>query len=98
MSNCNVLSSLGNMANWALAAVVWIYHLESFGSYLLAIFMANLMLYTIFYIVMKYINGEKLLLQPWAYFILATIGWGASLNFFFNKSISWAVSKSIHFV
>lgn len=90
-----VLLILGNMANWALAALVWIYHLDSsFGSYLLAIFMANLMLYTIFYIVMKFLCGEKLLLQPAAYLILATLGWGSSLYFFFHKSISWAVTPA----
>ncbi|XP_034247853.1 SID1 transmembrane family member 1-like [Thrips palmi] len=90
-----VLLILGNMANWGLAALVWIYHLDSsFGSYLLAIFMANLMLYTIFYIVMKFLCGEKLLLQPAAYLILATLGWGSSLYFFFHKSISWAVTPA----
>lgn len=81
------------MCNWALAALVWIYPVKSsFGSYLLAIFMSNLMLYTIFYIVMKYLSGERLRIQPAAYFLLATAGWASSLYFFFNKSISWAVS------
>lgn len=91
-----VLLILGNMANWALAAVVWIYHLKnSFGTYLLAIFMANLMLYTIFYIVMKILCRERLLPQPVCYLILATAGWGFSLYFFFNKSISWAVTPAL---
>lgn len=90
-----VLLILGNMFNWALVAAVWIYHLDnSFGTYLLAIFMANLMLYTIFYIIMKYLCGERLLLQPIAYLILATAGWGASLNFFLRKSTSWAVTPA----
>ncbi|KAK3907859.1 SID1 transmembrane family member 1 [Frankliniella fusca] len=90
-----VLLILGNMFNWALVAVVWVYHLDnSFGTYLLAVFMANLMLYTVFYIIMKKVCGEKIRNQPLCYLILAGVGWGFSLNFFLRKSTSWAVTPA----
>lgn len=44
---------LGNVCNWALAVLGLMYHLRDFATYLLSIFMANLLLYCLFYIVMK---------------------------------------------
>ncbi|GLH03025.1 Sid-1-related C [Gryllus bimaculatus] len=81
----------GNAANWALAIYGLMYHLKDFATYLLSIFMANLLLYTMFYIVMKLCYREKILPQPLIYIILACVAWGAALYFFLNKSISWAV-------
>jgi hypothetical protein len=46
-------TAAGNVCNWALAIVALLYHLQNFATYLLSIFMANLLLYCMFYIVMK---------------------------------------------
>ena len=46
-------TATGNVCNWALAIVALLYHLQNFATYLLCIFMANLLLYCMFYIVMK---------------------------------------------
>jgi len=46
-------TATGNVCNWALAIVALLYHLQNFATYLLSIFMANLLLYCMFYIVMK---------------------------------------------
>ncbi|KAK7794274.1 hypothetical protein R5R35_013605 [Gryllus longicercus] len=92
--NRMVLLILGNAANWALAIYGLMYHLKDFATYLLSIFMANLLLYTMFYIVMKLCYREKILPQPLIYIILACVAWGAALYFFLNKSISWALTPA----
>lgn len=81
--------TFANLVNWALAIVKFRYELNDFASYLLSIFMVNLMLYTMFYIIMKFICKERILLQSWIYIILACLCWGGSLYFFFNKCTSW---------
>nr|CAD7408283.1 unnamed protein product [Timema poppensis] len=89
-----VLLSLGNVCNWALAVYGLLYHLGDFATHLLMIFMANLMLYCIFYIVMKLCNHERILPQPLIYIILAFTTWVAALYFFLNKSISWVLTPA----
>ena len=46
-------TATGNVCNWALAIVSLLYHIQNFATHLLSIFMANLLLYCMFYIVMK---------------------------------------------
>nr|CAD7449892.1 unnamed protein product [Timema bartmani] len=88
------IESYGNVCNWALAVYGLLYHLGDFATHLLMIFMANLMLYCIFYIVMKLCNHERILPQPLIYIILAFTTWVAALYFFLNKSISWALTPA----
>ncbi|XP_046979593.1 SID1 transmembrane family member 1-like [Schistocerca americana] len=92
--NRMVLLTLGNLCNIALAVLGLKYHLRDFATYLLSIFMANLLLYTFFYIVMKLCHRERILVQPLLYIILSFASWGAALYFFFNKSISWALTPA----
>lgn len=44
---------IANGFNWAIAIGNFFFDIQNFSSYLLAIFMVNLMLYTTFYIIMK---------------------------------------------
>ncbi|XP_046382561.1 SID1 transmembrane family member 1-like [Ischnura elegans] len=92
--NRMVLLVLGNLCNWGLAACGIIYSFLDFASYLLAIFMANLILYLLFYIVMKLFSKEKILLQPSLYIFLSFAAWIASLFFFFHKAISWKLTPA----
>lgn len=48
-----VLLLLGNLANWCLAIYGMVYTPRDFASYLLIIFLTNLLLYIAFYIIMK---------------------------------------------
>lgn len=48
-----VLLLLGNIANWGLAIYGMISAPKDFASYLLIIFLTNLLLYIAFYIIMK---------------------------------------------
>lgn len=65
-----------NMGNWGMA-VYGIKELArdggDFASFLLAIFIMNLLLYTSFYILMKLRHGERITKQPGVYLILSWI-------------------------
>lgn len=82
----------GNLFNWALAGVQLNLFMFNFGTYFLAVFMVNLCLYLMFYIVMKYLSGERLVLPAALYLLAACSLWAAALYFFFHKAISWEVS------
>lgn len=86
---------IGNICNWALAAYGLFHHDRDFATHLLAIFMGNTVLYTMFYINMKLIHKERVQLHVSAFLVLGFIAWFSSYYFFVNKSISWAVSSFV---
>ncbi|XP_034514531.1 SID1 transmembrane family member 1 isoform X3 [Ailuropoda melanoleuca] len=84
-----VLLVVGNLVNWSFALFGLIYRPRDFASYMLGIFICNLLLYLAFYIIMKLRSSEKLLPIP-LFCIVATAGmWAASLYFFFQNLSSW---------
>lgn len=89
-----VLLLLGNVCNWGLVAAGYMLHMGDFATYLLSIFMGNLMLYFTFYILMKLISRERILFQPLMYIVLSGMSWSAALYFFYNKSISWKLTPA----
>lgn len=78
-----------NVVNWALLAYGLAVQLKDFGTFLLAIFIINLMLYICFYIIMKLRYKEKILPQPKLYILLSCLTWGAAMYFFLHKNVSW---------
>ena len=97
-----LLLVLFNMVNWGMAAFGIVRLLEEggdFASFLLAIFIMNLLLYTSFYILMKLRHGERICRQPLTYILVSWVSWGGAMYFFINKSTSWAMSpaESRHF-
>lgn len=85
---------LANLANIGLAVFGNMHHEKDFATYLLAVLMSNLILYTFFYIVMKLCCKERILIQPWIYIVLSFITWSAAMYFFINKTISWALTPA----
>ena len=70
------LLAIFNMANWGMAGYGIAELAENggdFASYLLYIFIGNLLLYTSFYILMKLRYGEKITKQPATYLLLSWI-------------------------
>ena len=68
------LLAIFNMANWGMAGYGIAELAENggdFASYLLYIFIGNLLLYTSFYILMKLRYGEKITKQPATYLLLS---------------------------
>ncbi|XP_060532623.1 SID1 transmembrane family member 1-like isoform X2 [Cylas formicarius] len=88
-----------NACNWALAYVAVQYRPQNFAVFLLLVFMSNTLLYFIFYIVMKYVNKERVRIVCWIFLIASTLCAISAMYFFLHKSISWSATpaKSRHF-
>ncbi|XP_033325019.2 SID1 transmembrane family member 1 [Megalopta genalis] len=89
-----IMLVVANLCNVALAVYGNITHEKNFATFLLAILMSNLILYTFFYIIMKKCHKERILLQPLAYLILSVVAWASAMYFFINKTISWALTPA----
>ncbi|KAK6622147.1 hypothetical protein RUM44_001954 [Polyplax serrata] len=84
---------LTNLCNWVLAAGSF-WYMHNFSSYLLTIFMVNLMIYTTFYIIMKFICKERVLPHSLVYILLSILAWSSALYFFFSKTTSWRLTPA----
>ncbi|XP_045025828.1 SID1 transmembrane family member 1 isoform X2 [Daphnia magna] len=80
---------IGNLANVGLSIYGLTERPKDFASYMLTIFITNLMLYTSFYIIMKLRHGEKILCQAVFYICFASVSGGAAMYFFINKAWTW---------
>ncbi|XP_068401630.1 SID1 transmembrane family member 1 isoform X4 [Eschrichtius robustus] len=84
-----VLLIMGNLVNWSFALFGLIYRPRDFASYMLGIFICNLLLYLAFYIIMKLRSSEKILLIPLFCIVATAVVWAAALYFFFQNLSSW---------
>ncbi|XP_060273752.1 SID1 transmembrane family member 1 isoform X9 [Ovis aries] len=84
-----VLLIVGNLVNWSFALFGLIYRPRDFASYMLGIFICNLLLYLAFYIIMKLRSSEKILLIPSFCIVATAVVWAAALYFFFQNLSSW---------
>ncbi|CAC5400277.1 SID1 transmembrane family member 1,SID1 transmembrane family member 2 [Mytilus coruscus] len=85
---------LGNSINWSIAIFGAVKRPGDFASYLLAIFIGNLMFYTVYYTIMKLRHKERL--HPLAIFfvVCAILCWIPALYFFFAHLTSWRLNPS----
>ncbi|KAM6161521.1 SID1 transmembrane family member 1 isoform 1-T1 [Erethizon dorsatum] len=84
-----VLLIVGNLVNWSFALFGLIYRPRDFASYMLGIFICNLLLYLAFYIIMKLRSSEKVLPVPLFCIMATVVVWAAALYFFFQNLSSW---------
>ncbi|XP_060092833.1 SID1 transmembrane family member 1 [Heteronotia binoei] len=84
-----VLLIVGNLVNWSFAIFGLVYRPKDFASYLLGIFICNLLLYLAFYVIMKLRSSEKLLPIPLFCIVATAVVWAAALYFFFQNLSSW---------
>ncbi|XP_060073124.1 SID1 transmembrane family member 1-like [Ylistrum balloti] len=85
---------IGNVINWSFAiygAVTWP---SDFASFLLGILIVNLLLYCLFYIIMKLRYKEKIHPIAVLCILTATIVWILALYFFFAHLTSWQLTPS----
>uniref|UniRef100_A0ABM5FR11 SID1 transmembrane family member 1 isoform X2 n=1 Tax=Pogona vitticeps TaxID=103695 RepID=A0ABM5FR11_9SAUR len=84
-----VLLVVGNLVNWSFAIFGLVYRPKDFASYLLGIFICNLLLYLAFYVIMKLRSSERLLPIPLFCIVATAVVWAAALYFFFQNLSSW---------
>uniref|UniRef100_A0A8C9NAK4 SID1 transmembrane family member 1 n=1 Tax=Serinus canaria TaxID=9135 RepID=A0A8C9NAK4_SERCA len=78
---------VGDVSSHAIFGLV--YRPRDFASYILGIFICNLLLYLAFYIIMKLRSSEKLLPIPMFCIVATAVVWAAALYFFFQTLSSW---------
>ena len=84
-----------NCLNIAFALYGAIVQPESFPNHLLFVFLGNLAIYLIYYILMKIIHREEFTRYSIVYLFSATFFWGSSLYFFYQEVKSYEVPPSI---
>ncbi|KAH9507595.1 SID1 transmembrane member 1 [Bulinus truncatus] len=84
-----MLLFIGNIINWIFALYGAIKQPSDFATYLLAIFIGNLLLYCIFYITMKLLYKEHLSWLVKIVILTSIVTWAGSLYFFFQNLTSW---------
>ncbi|KAH3825877.1 hypothetical protein DPMN_127760, partial [Dreissena polymorpha] len=90
-----ILLIIGNIVNFGIA----IYGIvksggKDFASYLLAIFIGNLLLYTTFYIISKLLAHEKIPRLTILLIVMAAVTWAFALYFFVAHLTSWQLTPS----
>uniref|UniRef100_A0A8B9FXS3 SID1 transmembrane family member 1 n=1 Tax=Amazona collaria TaxID=241587 RepID=A0A8B9FXS3_9PSIT len=82
---------VGDFSPWHLSHAIFglVYRPRDFASYILGIFICNLLLYLAFYIIMKLRSSEKLLPIPMFCIVATAVVWAAALYFFFQTLSSW---------
>ncbi|CAH1796745.1 unnamed protein product [Owenia fusiformis] len=89
-----VLLIIGNLVNIGYAIYGLVTQPKDFASYLLAIFIINFLMYSMFYITMKIRSGERILLLPCIYIVIACVLWGFALYFFLAKLTTWQLTAA----
>ncbi|KAJ6658273.1 hypothetical protein lerEdw1_020545 [Lerista edwardsae] len=89
-----VLLIVGNLVNWSFAIFGLVYRPKDFASYMLGIFICNLLLYLAFYVIMKLRSSERLLPIPLFCIVATAVVWAAALYFFFQNLSSWEETPS----
>ena len=85
----------GNFINIGFALYGAIDQPESFPNHLLFVFLGNLALYLVYYIIMKKIHHEHFTRFSIVFLVLSMCFWTSSLYFFYNEVKSYEVQPAI---
>ncbi|XP_070549052.1 SID1 transmembrane family member 1-like [Ptychodera flava] len=88
----SVLLGLGIVINVVIALTGAIVRPKFFATYMLLIFLVNSMLYTVFYMVMKFKKGERILpksIRTILFIVLTIASWVPALYFFVQGLTKW---------
>ncbi|EUB62431.1 SID1 transmembrane family member [Echinococcus granulosus] len=89
-----LLLLVANCVNIGIAAFGLFTRPRDFSSFLLSIFMINLLMYYFFYVIMKCRFRERFHCIPVLYILLACITWGSAIYFFIQHSTTWEVTPA----
>ncbi|KAL5965249.1 SID1 transmembrane family member 1, partial [Taenia solium] len=89
-----LLLLVANCVNIGIAAFGLFTRPRDFSSFLLSIFMINLLMYYFFYVIMKCRFRERFHCIPVLYILLACITWGSGIYFFIQHSTTWEVTPA----
>ncbi|GMR61175.1 hypothetical protein PMAYCL1PPCAC_31370, partial [Pristionchus mayeri] len=81
---------IGNSINLGMVVIGLIKRPKDFPSFLLGPFIANLFLYLLYYIVMKFVHRERLRTRAIAFLVLAFVCWFSAGWFFLHNVSDWS--------
>lgn len=84
-----VLLLVANVVNFALAGYGIVAQPRDFSSFLLSIFMINVLVYTLFYFLMKLVHHERIQLSPLLYLLAGLLSWSVAMVFFVRRITTW---------
>ncbi|XP_014789926.1 SID1 transmembrane family member 1 isoform X1 [Octopus bimaculoides] len=90
-----ILLIISNIMNWTFAVYGAVKKPSDFASYLLAIFIGNLLFYLFFYLIMKLRSKETIKIWTRFYILMTGILWAFALYFFLNHLTSWQLSPAM---
>ncbi|XP_022107410.1 SID1 transmembrane family member 1-like isoform X2 [Acanthaster planci] len=90
-----IVLTVANAINWSIMIFSLAKVPKDFNSYLLAIFLVNLLLYVAFYIIMKVRYGERLIPAVVVIVVMALVVWGLALNFYFRALTGWEKTAAL---
>jgi len=90
-----ILVIVGICCNIAFAAAELVVNSVDFNTHILAVFMINLFVYSIFYVIMKWRKKEYVArrIHPFLHLMAAFIFWLFGSYFFLQKTSKWEVSE-----
>ncbi|CAI2725445.1 unnamed protein product [Schistosoma spindalis] len=83
-----------NLVNFTLAGYGIVRRPRDFSTFLLSIFMINLLMYTFFYAIMKLRHRERFQMLSLVYILLTCVSWGCAIYFYFNRTTTWEVTPA----
>uniref|UniRef100_A0A0X3PUV5 SID1 transmembrane family member 2 n=1 Tax=Schistocephalus solidus TaxID=70667 RepID=A0A0X3PUV5_SCHSO len=89
-----LLLLVANCVNIGIASFGLFARPKDFSSFLLSIFLINLLMYYCFYIIMKLRHRERFLCVPLLYIIVSCLTWGFGIFFFMQHSTTWEVTPA----
>ncbi|RTG86335.1 uncharacterized protein DC041_0003499 [Schistosoma bovis] len=89
-----LLLLIANLVNFTLAGYGIVKRPRDFSTFLLSIFMINLLMYTFFYAIMKLRHRERFQMLSLVYILLTCVSWGCAIYFYFNRTTTWEVTPA----
>nr|BAH22348.1 SID-1 related B [Schistosoma japonicum] len=89
-----LLLLIANLVNFTLAGYGIVKRPRDFSTFLLSIFMINLLMYTFFYVIMKLRHRERFQMLSLVYILLACVSWGCAIYFYLTRTTTWEVTPA----
>ncbi|XP_018649472.1 hypothetical protein Smp_152020 [Schistosoma mansoni] len=89
-----LLLLIANLVNFTIAGYGIVKRPRDFSTFLLSIFMINLLMYTFFYAIMKLRHRERFQMLSLVYILLTCVSWGCATYFYFHRTTTWEVTPA----
>ncbi|CAK1549303.1 unnamed protein product [Leptosia nina] len=89
-----VILVIANAINWLFAIYGLVSQGSDFASHILQVLLGNTLMYMVFYLAMKVVQGERVRWYAWAFLVGAAVTWVPALYFFISGSTDWSTTPA----